>query len=173
MGEQEQGIRIYAACLAAYNNGHLHGAWIDADQDAGEIQDKITAMLAASPIKGAEEWAIHDYEGFEGAPISEYQGIKSVAELAAFIAEHGALGGQVLAHFCGDLEESRSALDEHYAGEYPSLAEFAREITEQSVIVPQNLDFYIDYDAMGRDMALCDVFTIETGFEEIHVFWSY
>ncbi|MEH6810874.1 MAG: antirestriction protein ArdA, partial [Hyphomonas oceanitis] len=22
--------RIYVACLAAYNNGHLHGAWIEA-----------------------------------------------------------------------------------------------------------------------------------------------
>ena len=25
--------RIYVACLAAYNNGHLHGAWIDAAQE--------------------------------------------------------------------------------------------------------------------------------------------
>jgi Antirestriction protein (ArdA) len=24
--------RIYVACLAAYNNGYLHGAWIDAIQ---------------------------------------------------------------------------------------------------------------------------------------------
>ena len=24
--------RIYVACLAAYNNGILHGAWIDAAQ---------------------------------------------------------------------------------------------------------------------------------------------
>jgi antirestriction protein len=29
-------------------------------------------MLAASPIPDAEEYAIHDYEGFEGARISEY-----------------------------------------------------------------------------------------------------
>jgi hypothetical protein len=25
--------RIYVACLSAYNNGHLHGWWIDADQE--------------------------------------------------------------------------------------------------------------------------------------------
>ena len=30
--------RIYVACLAAYNNGYLHGAWIDADQ-AGPNRD--------------------------------------------------------------------------------------------------------------------------------------
>ena len=71
--------RIYVACLAAYNNGYLHGAWIDADQDADEIRDEIAAMLARSPIKGAEDYAIHDYEGFEGVIIKEYAGIESVA----------------------------------------------------------------------------------------------
>ncbi len=38
--------RIYVACLAAYNNGYLHGAWIDADQDADEIRDEIAAICA-------------------------------------------------------------------------------------------------------------------------------
>ena len=45
--------RIYVACLAAYNNGYLYGAWIDADQDPDQIRDEIAAMLARSPIKGA------------------------------------------------------------------------------------------------------------------------
>ena len=42
-------------------------------------------MLVASPIDAAEEWAIHDYEGFEGAPISEWESFKSVANIAEFI----------------------------------------------------------------------------------------
>jgi hypothetical protein len=45
-----------------------------------------------SPVEGAEEFAIHDYEGFEGVSISEYAGIDSVARIAVFIAEHGKLG---------------------------------------------------------------------------------
>lgn len=173
MGEQNTEIRIYVACLAAYNNGRLHGRWIDAAQDADAIRSEISDMLATSPIPQAEEWAIHDYKGFEGAPISEYQGIESVADLAAFIAEHGALGGKLIDHFGGDLDEARTAIEDHYAGEYASLAEFAQELTEQSTTVPKCLDFYIDYEAMGRDMALCDVFAIDTGFNEIHIFWSH
>ena len=55
-------IRIYVACLAAYNNAHLQGRWIDATLGESHITEQTRAMLAASPIEGAEEWAIHDYE---------------------------------------------------------------------------------------------------------------
>lgn len=41
-------LRIYVACLAAYNKGILHGAWIEANQDADQIRDEIAAMLARS-----------------------------------------------------------------------------------------------------------------------------
>ena len=77
------------ACLAAYNSGHLHGAWIDAAQEAWSIYDDVKTMLAASPIAGAEEWAIHDHEGFGEVGIEECTGFELVSDLALFIAEHG------------------------------------------------------------------------------------
>lgn len=42
-------MRIYVACLASYNNGRLHGAWIDADCGADAIRAEIAEMLRASP----------------------------------------------------------------------------------------------------------------------------
>ena len=47
--------RIYVACLAAYNNGILHGEWIDADQGVEHISEQAAAMLKASPIEDAED----------------------------------------------------------------------------------------------------------------------
>ena len=44
-------IRIYVADLAAYNAGHLHGAWIDTCDDVSDIWEQINTMLAASPVK--------------------------------------------------------------------------------------------------------------------------
>ncbi|KIQ27503.1 antirestriction protein ArdA [Xanthomonas campestris] len=42
--------RIYVACLASYNNGVLHGRWIDLDgMDAEDVQAGIAAMLRESP----------------------------------------------------------------------------------------------------------------------------
>ncbi|MAT51155.1 MAG: antirestriction protein [Porticoccaceae bacterium] len=108
--------RIYVGCLAAYNNGKLHGEWIDADQDADDIREEIREILQSSPesqhechdeecgYKGqcdedgtcpecgedwriAEEWAIHDYEEFGGIKISEYEDIDVVARLGNVLSE--------------------------------------------------------------------------------------
>lgn len=84
--------RIYVACLASYNSGILHGAWIDcADKDAEDIQTAVSAMLAASPIKDAEEWAIHDNEGF-GRLVGEYTSFEDVATIAEALSGDHARG---------------------------------------------------------------------------------
>ncbi|PTS76544.1 antirestriction protein ArdA [Sphingomonas sp. HMWF008] len=162
---------IYVACLAAYNNGILHGAWIDANQDAWAIYDDVRAMLGKSPIADAEEWAIHDYEGFEGAQISEHAGLDRVAEIAAFIVEHGNLGGTLIAYYGGDIAEARQAIEDRYHGCHESLADYIQEVTEESTAIPAPLHFYIDWQAMARDAEMGgDVFTIQTAHDQVHVF---
>ena len=167
-------IRIYVADLAAYNNGILHGAWIDAAQDIDGIWDQVNAMLKASPIDDAEEYAIHDYEGFEGYSLSEHEGLETVHEIACFIEEYPEIGGAILEHFCGDMDEAVKALDENYSGCYKSVADYAQELTEETSEIPKHLEFYIDYERMGRDMELSgDIYTIDTGYEEVHIFWNH
>ncbi len=99
-------IRIYMADLARYNSGHLHGVWIDATQELDDIQDQINTMLEESPVKDAEEHAIHDYEGFNGYPLGEYEGIDSVHEIACFIAENLEIGGELLNYYL-DIDEAK------------------------------------------------------------------
>lgn len=165
--------RIYVACLAAYNNGRLHGTWIAADQGEDHIWDEVRAMLAASPELDADEHAIHDYEGFEGARLSEYASFETVCALAEFIAERGALGAKLYEHFGDDLDQARAAFDD-YCGEYESLADFAETLNRDTgPEIPDAFQYYIDWAAMGRDMELNgDVFAIETRFDQLHVFWS-
>ena len=93
--------------------------------------------------------------------------------IAEFLEEHGEIGSELLAHF-SDLDDARKALNENYAGEFKSVGEFTEMITTDTTTLPDNLSFYIDYDRMGRDMAMSgDIFTIETGYQELHIFWSH
>jgi len=143
-------IRIYVACLAAYNNGKLHGVWIDATDDIDDIQDQINEMLESSPEVDAEEWAIHDYEGYGSYRLSEYEGIESAHEIACFIEEHGEVGAELLSHF-STIDEAKKAMEENYAGCHESVADFAEELTTDTTEIPESLAFYIDYEKMGRD----------------------
>jgi len=164
--------RVYVACLAAYNAGRLHGAWI-AVEDEEQVWEAIRAMLKASPIAGAEEYAIHDYENFGGVEIAEYASIAKVVAIADFLRERGELGALVLAELGGDLDAAAQALDDQYHGCFDSLEEAFEALTEETVEIPEALRLYIDYEAMARDARLNgEVFTVETAPGAVHVFWS-
>lgn len=167
-------IRIYVADLAAYNNGILHGVWINACDDLEDIKGQIKEMLADSPEQMAEEYAIHDHEGFEGYSVSEYSGIDELHEIACFIDENPGIGGALLSQFCDDLDEARRAKEESYYGVYESVADYAEELTAGTCEIPEHLSWYIDYERMGRDMEMSgDIFTIETAYNEVHIFGNY
>ncbi len=161
--------RIYVRCLAAYNSGTYHGVWIDADQDADAINEEVQAMLARSPEEGAEEWAIHDYEGFGRITLSESESFERVSEMAEFIGNHGETGIALLEHFAGDIEEAKQGI-ENYVGTYTSLAAYAEEMME-GVKIPDAIAPYVDYQRMGEDFEMSgDIFSIELGHDKVLVF---
>jgi antirestriction protein len=163
--------RIYVACLAAYNSGYLHGAWIDATTDEWAMWARIEKMLVSSPVPNGEEWAIHDYEGFGGLTISEHAGLARIAEIAGFVAELGELGAEVLDHVFGDTDQARELMEGCYLGCHDSLADYLQELTEETVDIPEALRRYIDWEAMAHDALMSgDLFTIVDAYAQVHVF---
>jgi len=122
--------RIYVASLSDYNAGTLLGRWIDAGQEAHAIHAEIQAMLGESREYPAEEWAIHDYEGFGEWKPREYESIDTVATVARLIAEHGEVFGAVLNYF-GELEEARTAMSEQYRGEWESVRDYVEYLIDE------------------------------------------
>jgi antirestriction protein len=166
-------IQIYVACLSAYNHGTLHGEWIDATQDADSIMSDIQDMLATSPAKKygeCEEWAIHESVGFGEASISESEDIETVSALAQFIEKNGEAGLAFIENCdydAGSIEEQFSDL---YMGDYASLADYAEEMYEGEEI-PEVLQRYIDWAAMGRDMELSGyISVVEHPFDRVFIF---
>jgi antirestriction protein len=154
--------RIYVASLSDYNNGWLHGEWIDADQAPGALLEAISEMLARSRTPGAEEWAVHDYEGFGQVALSEYESIETISRLAQGIAEHGEAFA-AWASVAGTAEEELERFEDSYLGEWESLADYAESFIDDlgldqqlERVVPASLAPYVsvDYEALGRDLEL-------------------
>ena len=163
--------RIYVACLAAYNAGRLHGAWIDADQDADAIHEEIQAMLAESPEPGAEEWAIHDYDNFGGIRLSEFEDIERVAELGQLIAEHGPAFAAYANHVGVDYA-TEEGFEEAYCGEWESEEAYAEELFDELYAheIPEHLRCYVDYEAFSRDLFINDNYSVDCPEGGVYVF---
>lgn len=161
--------KIYVACLAAYNNGILHGQWIEANQEAEDIQTEIKEMLAKSPITNAEEWAIHDYEGFGSLRLSESEDIAQVAETAALIEEHGQAWCAYADHVGMDYA-TKEGFEEEYQGKWDSEEDFAEHIAEETMEIPEHLQCYIDYEKLARDLFINDYFSVEGDSYKVYVF---
>jgi antirestriction protein len=152
--------RIYVASLADYNAGRLHGAWIDAEQEPAELEAAAGQMMAASREPFAEEWAIHDYEGFGPIRLSEFESFDTIATLGAGIAQHG----PAFAAWANSLDRSEwDQLDEfedHFRGRWDTAEDFAQELLEGSdeswrEAIPEGLRPYVDFDlaAFTRDLS--------------------
>ena len=173
---------IYLADLAAYNSGRLHGEWVELDGDADhnleQIQETIARVLRSSPVADAEEWAIHDYQGFGDLKLGEYEDLEKVAKVAALINEHGAVFAGLVSHFGGTqyLDDAVQSMEESYQGTHDSLEAWAEQYLEDTGAlseVPESLRNYIDFEAWARDAELGgDIFTVTDSEGALHIFWS-
>ena len=167
--------RIYVACLAAYNSGRLHGEWIDANQDPEEIQADVEEMLERSPEPDAEEWAIHDFEGFSSLRLDEHADLEYVSKLAEFIDDVGPIAAELVAHSDSEstIEDIVERYEETQLGVWDSLVEWAEDYLDDTgdlAGLPENLKHYFDYEAFARDAELGgDIWTIELN-GSVHVF---
>lgn len=201
--------RIYAASLSDYNNGRLHGVWIDvAGKDAEEIEEEVKEMLRGSKypnvfvdcpepaceeegqagcwtchsaglVPSAEEWAIHDYEGFHGLRLSEYEAFPTIAALAEQIEEHGpAFAAWIDNGNAEGLEpdEWAEGFQEAFAGEFETLEEWAESFLDDTGFfdgMPEHVRPYFNVEAWARDAKLGgDIWTAPASPYGVHVFWN-
>jgi antirestriction protein len=162
---------IYVACLAAYNAGTLHGKWIPGAQDADSLHTEVRELLKQSPEPLAEEWAIHDYEGFGDIRIHEYESLSEVSRLALLIETHGEAFAAYAAHVGTESATEESFLDA-YRGHWDSELAYAQDLFDELYAheLPEHIRFYIDYEAFSRDLFLDGHSSVRSSDFGVHVF---
>lgn len=171
--------RIYVACLASYNAGKLYGKWIDANQSPEEISAEIFEMLQASSEHGAEEWAVHDYEGFGEISLSEWPDIARVSKISGLIEEHG--DAYSLWYSTQDaqnleIEELEERFLEQWQGAHESkeaFADYFLDSTGQLQEIPEFARRYFDFEAYARDLELSGDYSFVRANGQVYAFANY
>ena len=169
--------RIYVASLSDYNAGRLHGRWIDAGQIVDDVQREIAEMLDESRELVAEEYAIHDYEGFGPLQLGEYESIETLARIAEGIVEHGMAFAHWISCIGIEDEDGRERFDDVYLGCWDSMEQYAEQFVDDLGLermvdeaVPDSLRGYvrIDIEGLARDLEIeC---ATSRGEEGVYVF---
>src|SRR5262245_60261691 len=120
--DRHDGPRIYVASLSDYNAGILHGTWLAADQPPDELHAGVLEMLARSPTDDAEEFAIHDFEGFSHYPVHEYDSLDWISRVARGIVEQGP-AFSAWAEQSDHDDETLRGFEDVYLGEWGSVEE--------------------------------------------------
>jgi antirestriction protein len=145
--------------LASYNNGDLHGVWIDAAQDEGILKEEIEEMLQDSPAADAEEWRIDDYEGFGQIRLNEYESLDVISSLACGIHEHGEPFA-AYADYLG-VDVMVSEFEDKFQGVWSTEIDFAQEIADETLDISANIAPYFDYEAFARDLFINDYLALD------------
>jgi len=162
--------RIYVASLADYNEGRLHGAWLDVRGELRELEEGVRAMLAASRLSGAEEWAIHDYEGFVPLRLREHESLERIARIGEGIARHG----EAFKHWA--TIEGITRLDR---GHWQSVEAFGQAFWDDCAfddaiakVIPEQLQAYVRFDAaaFARDLELSGDISSSAGDGGVYIF---
>ena len=172
-------VGCYIACLASYNNGILHGAWVDLELATltEEVQECIDWILATSPTAGAEEYAVHDWSGVPSSIRSqEWPDWEQVLNILDAIDNHGA-AFTVWHDYAPDYNTDPSDFEAAYVGEYESGEDFAydyyQERKAEALADLEELTFAIDWEAVWERGNISQEFWGAMGSDDrFHVFFS-
>ncbi len=163
LADSEDQPQIFIVCLAAYANGILFGAWVDATQAVEDIQEQIKQLLAKSPVKGTGKFAIHDYMGFGSWRIDESEHIENIRQKAVFILEQGLLAAELIAFYGENLEQAKEALEKYYEGQYWDKLHYATCLFDKLYLpnIPENIRNCIDYKQFQRNIFRGEYFCLD------------
>jgi hypothetical protein len=162
-------LRIYVADLAAYNAGTDKGDWVDLDGSTTE-QEILDSLIEKGMLGKYNEYAIHEYENFEGPQPATITEAQSIAKAYKELSDETlwALYCEWCIDYSYDVAESVEKFEEAFRGLYADVADYAYEqVKECGDIDEDNYLFrYIDWEKLGREMEIGgDIFVINVSYE--------
>ena len=151
-------LRIYLTNLGKYNEGELIGKWVDLPTTNG-FEEHLEEIGINEEY---EEWFITDYEtDIAGLTIGEYDNIEELDELAETLEDLQDYDREVIEALISEgysledaLEKKDDCMVYYNCNDMTDVAEQYAEETGLLDSIPENLRYYFDFEAYGRDMGI-------------------
>ena len=152
---------LYCGTYGKYNSGNFSGMWVNLST-FDDYEDFVNFCKA---IHADEEYPELMYQDCENIPDSLYsesmgeKGFEKIMEYCELCDEYGVSAVEDFLEFYSpeDLDRMHDA----YGGVYESEEDFARETVSECYDLDKmmgNLACYFDYEALARDLFMCDYY---------------
>ena len=152
--------KIFITNLGKYNEGELIGEWVTltaTDEEFKAVYNRIGIN------EQYEEWFITDYNtDINGLEIGEYDSIDDLNEFVETLEGLGETEKEAVEAMLEEGFDFEEAIEKAKDGDYiiyfncNDMEDVAREYAEETGIlndVPENLQYYFDFESLGRDMS--------------------
>ena len=158
-------LKIYITNLGKYNEGKLIGKWLELPASDEEIEKTLEAIgISDEPDENGvyyEEYFITDYETeFDGVKVGEYDSIDDLNELAEILDDLDENEKEIVSAIMGEGYSLDNAIDKKddvmIFYNCSNMTEVAEQYAEEVGLldsIPENLRYYFDFEAFGRDMS--------------------
>lgn len=159
-------LKIYVTNLGKYNEGFLIGKWLELPATDEEIKKTLKEIgISDEPDENGlyyEEYFITDYEtDVDGLKVGEYDNLDDLNELAETLDELDEDEKEIVNAVMGEGYSLENAIDKKddviIYSNCSNMTEVAEEYAEQVGLlesVPEELRYYFDFEAYGRDMEI-------------------
>lgn len=144
--------KIYVGTYAKYNNGSIEGAWLDCE-DYADHAGFVEACEELHNNEADPEFMFQDFEDFPKCFYGESSIDPRLWDFLNLDARDQEIVSAWLSENSLSSYEDLQSIVDSFTGCYDSWATYAEEITNSCHKVPDHLQFYIDWEKMGRDMS--------------------
>jgi len=149
-------LNIYLTNLGKYNEGQLVGEWVELPATEEELE-AVKKRIGIN--EQYEEWFITDYEtDISGLEVSEYSNLEELNELAETLENLDSDIIEALLYFGIEFDEIVEKAEECMVySDCKDMSDVAMAYAEETGLlnsIPENLRYYFDFEAFGRDMEI-------------------
>ena len=168
-------LNIFITNLGKYNEGELVGEWVKLPVSEEELEAVFERIGINEEY---EEHFITDYEtDITGLKVGEYDSIEDLNELAETLEDLDEYEREIVEAMISegyDLEEALEKKDDcmvyHDCNDMTDVAEQYAEETGLLDSIPENLRYYFNFEAYGRDMGIEGTFVFTNNGNCVQIF---